>query len=98
MTAPSSILHKKREYTVCLLIFQDPPDYAFSSNFFHILLLIEKNELFRAAVILKRVSTKNHGSSTTATNAEVMLIQTNTCEVDKHEQLTLFRVWGHKKV
>ena len=52
---------------------------------------------FRAAVFLKRVSTKSRGSSNTTTNAEVMLIQTNTYEVIKHAQLTLFHVLGHKK-
>ena len=46
----------------------------------------------------KRISTKTRGSNTTTKNAEVMLIQTNTCEVIEHVQLTLFRVLGHKKV
>ena len=54
--------------------------------------------LFRAAVFQKRVATKSRGSSTTTTNAEVMWLQNHICEVIKHIQLTLFYVWGHKKV
>ena len=36
---------------------------------------------FARPFFLKRISTKSYWSSTTATNSEVMLIQTNTCEV-----------------
>ena len=57
----------------------------------------EKCPLFCVAIFEKCVSTKSRGSSTATTNAEVTLIQTNTCEVIKHAQLTLFRVFGHKK-
>ena len=53
--------------------------------------------LFRAAVFLKRVSTKICDCSTTTTNAEVMFIKTNTYEVIEHAQLTLFRALGNKK-
>ena len=38
-------------------------------------------KLFRAAVFLKRVSTKRCGSSTTTTNVEVMSFQIETCDV-----------------
>ena len=66
--------------------------------FFYYLLIFIFPRTFSCGRFLKRVSTKSGGSSTTTTNAEVMLIEPNTCEVINHVQLTLFHVWGHKKV
>ena len=54
--------------------------------------------LFRAARFFLTNATKSRGSSTTTTNAEVMLLQNNICDVIKHMQFTLYCAWGHKKV
>ena len=54
-------------------------------------------DTFPRGRFLKRVSKKIRGSITTTTNAEATLIQTNTCEVIEHTQLTVFHVLGHKK-
>ena len=53
--------------------------------------------LFRATFFVNHDAMKSHGSSTTAKNAEVTLIQTNVVEAIKHVQLTLLHELGHKK-
>ena len=54
------------------------------------------NTFPRGRFFLNRVSTKSHGSSTTTSNAEVMLFQTDMCEVIDH--VIFFYVLDHKKV
>ena len=53
--------------------------------------------LFYAVVFKKCVATKRRGSRTTTTDAEIMLIQTNTNEVIENAQFNLFHVLGHEK-
>ena len=57
----------------------------------------KKVALFCTVFFLKRIATKSRGSRTTTTNAEVILIQTNMCEVIEHVQFNLFHVLGHEK-
>ena len=52
---------------------------------------------FSRSRFFKCVSTKSRGSSTTTTNTEVMLFQTDACEVIEVVQFYLFHVLGHKK-